>query len=505
MRPLRILLCVLMIALPLPAAANGWEHWGIPLDVLMAAVQGGQPDYQVAAARSLGFRKETAAVEPLLKLAGARDVPIPVASTAIEALGRIGDARALPPLQQVVRADPREEVRAAAATALGLMPAPENLDLLLAALSGDAAVVVRSAAVEALGAYDDPRAVAALAGIVTDPRQHGLRLRAIRALGASGRAGAAPLLQALEASRSDGERAEIIEAIGQTGSPEATRPLARVLQGTRNPGLRLRLAVALGAIRDGSAAPTLIELLQDESVPVRVFAVRGLADSGDVRAAEPLRRIVREVAARHAAVSEEQILTAPAPVLARETVRREALSALVAIDPAGSFAEFAAALPRREFPRDSSLGLRLNEGEYERRRIAMLGLGYGKSPAAAELLRGPLTDPDFRLRAAAVRAFGILGRVDQSPTVIAQLRDDHPEVRWEAAFVLGRLGDPRAETALQATLNDPHEEVRTQAALSLSYLGARGAVPELQRLSVSDGSGRVRAAADSALTSLGAR
>lgn len=505
MRRLRILLCLILLGAPLPATANGWEHWGIPLDVLLAAVQGDQPDYQVAAARSLGFRKETAAVEPLLKLAGDREVPTPVASTAIEALGRIGDARALPALQETLRADPREDVRAAAATALGMMPAPASLDPLLAALANDPAVVVRSAAVEALGAYDDARAVEALAGVVADPRQRGLKLRAIRALGASGPAGSAPLLQALESSRSDGERAEIVDAIGVTGAKAAVEPLTGLLERTRDPGLRLRLAVALGAIRDGSAAPALIALLEDESIPVRLFAVRGLADTKDPRAAEPLRRIVRDVATRHAALSEEQILAAPATVLARETLRREALSALVEINPTDSFAEFAAALPRREFPRDSSLGLRLNEGEYERRRIAVLGLGYGKLPAAAALLRGPLADADFRLRAAAVRAFGILGRAEEAPMVIDRLDDEQPEVRWEAAFVLGRLGDPQAAAPLEKVLADPHEEVRAQAALSLGYLGARDAVAGLERLRTSDPRERVRAAAASALASLGVR
>ena len=60
--------------------------------------------------------------------------------------------------------------------------------------------------------------------------------------------------------------------------------------------------------------------------------------------------------------------------------------------------------------------------------------------------------------------------------------DSHPEVRWNAAVVLGRLGERQALPALIGALEDPHAQVRLQSAASLGLLGDPRAVEALEAL-----------------------
>ncbi|MGQ0665084.1 MAG: HEAT repeat domain-containing protein [Pseudomonadota bacterium] len=494
------LLALSMFA-PGPALVNGWEHWGIPLDVLMGALAGDQSEYQAAAARSLGFRRERSALPRLLGLIDRPETPGPVASAVIEALGRIGDASAAPTLTRMLATSSQDELRGDAAAALGAIGDETSLAALLEALARDSSLIVRARIVEALGAFRQEPAVEAVARVVEESRNRSLRLRAIRALGQAG--AAAPLVKALAAAREDGERGEIVDALARTRAPEAGAPLARLLAAGPGLELRVRIAVALGAIGDGSVVPTLIRLLDDDEIAVRFHAVLGLAEAGDARAAAPLRALDRRLAERAGARDERAILSAPAAHLAELALRVEVLAALAALDAPGSIDAFAAALAPAAFARDSALALRRGEGEYERRRAAIVGLGAAKSPAAARLLaeRGLLDDADFRLRAAAVRALGAIGAYGAA-ALLPRLDDEAAEVRWEAAFVLGRLADRQAIEPLKARLVDPHPEVRRQAALGLAYLGAREAMPALSTLAREDPSEAVRAAAAAALAAL---
>lgn len=509
MRRRALLVCLLAVLALAPGrlGANGWEHWGIPRELLLQALDGDQPEYQVAAARSIGHRKEKAAVPRLLDLAGAAGAPTAVRGAAIEALGQIGDAAALPALRRLLEGDANDDIRAEAASALGALGAAEGLPALLKAL-GERSIAVRTRVVDALGGFRDRRAIEALSGVLDDPRAGGLKVRAIHALGGTGPAAAAPLLRALARAESDFERIAIVDALGAVGAPEAAKPLERLLERAGdNVELRVRVAVALGAISDGSAVPTLIRLLEDPSPAVQLFAIRSLHAAADARAGGPLRRLHEAVLARSRGTDPAAALADPRPYLADATLRLEAMRALIDLDPQASFATFRAELAPPEFPRDSALGLRLNETSYELRRIAIVGLGYSKAGAAAALLadRAQLEDGDFRIRAAAVRALGVVGVADAAERLLVRLDDEAAEVRWETAFVLGRLGDARAAPALAAKLDDAHFEVRRQAALSAGYLGAQAAEAKLRQLAESDPEPAVRAAAATAIGLLAAR
>lgn len=78
---------------------------------------------------------------------------------------------------------------------------------------------------------------------------------------------------------------------------------------------------------------------------------------------------------------------------------------------------------------------------------------------------------------------------------IEALRNEDPNVRWEAARALGVIRDPRAVEPLIAALGDRDPDVRRKAALSLGKIRDPKAVEPLLTCSVKDENQVVRWAA----------
>lgn len=218
----------------------------MPLEALLTMLAGDQAEYKVAAARSLGYRREQRAVPLLVKYVIVSGQPNSVAAAAIEALGRIGDGRVEPLLWRVLREDSREDLRGEAAAALGAMGGPANLQVLRETLIGEMSLAVRGRLVDALGAFRDPAASAALAVVLDDPRSRSLRQRVIRALGLTGPSAARPLIATLQSARVAGEQAAIVDALGRSGAPEAIEPLTGLQVSAKDADLRMRIAVEIG-------------------------------------------------------------------------------------------------------------------------------------------------------------------------------------------------------------------------------------------------------------------
>ena len=87
-----------------------------------------------------------------------RNIPIPYSDRPAICLGRKGDPRALNPLGNSLASQPDEDedVRAAAASALGELLKPEAEEPLSQALANDQSPTVREASAEALGALGNP-------------------------------------------------------------------------------------------------------------------------------------------------------------------------------------------------------------------------------------------------------------------------------------------------------------------------------------------------------------
>ena len=498
---------ILLLQAQRPATGNGWEHGAVPFAVLIDALSFDSPAIREQAAHSLGFRGQAEAVQPLLDRLTLPEPEGTVRQAIYAALGQLGAPEALPALSRCLTKESAAPVRARCVEALGGLGSREALGIILATLARSTDALMRDHAVDALGAFPHRRVVATLTDLLQASGDAVLRQRILLALGRTGsEAAAVPLLSASETASSDEERVVALHALAAIGSPAATAVLSAALERAETPRMRAAIAVALGASRDGDAAETLLALLEDPVPAVRYVAVDGLQSLGVRSAAPHLAALAEREAATLAGRMPADLIADRLRTVAALSLQRRALRAAVALDApnaAPALLEAAAALA---IPRDSTAGLEIAAAVYQRRRIALNGLGYAtgehRAPAQALLLGpGGIGDADARLRAVAVRSLGVLdapGAADRIRPLLG--RDPSADVRMTAARVLGLLHDRESAAALLAALADPHALVRREAALALGYLREPAARAQLEALALGDRADAVRDAAAYALS-----
>ena len=477
--------------------ANGWEHGAVSFGALVTALESESAGLRARAAESIGYRGEARGTIPLLALLERPETSHRVRSAAYTALGRLADPRALPVLARCLRVESREELRGDCVAALGGLGSPESLDLVIGAFRTDDHVLVRYRAVDALGEFDEPAAIGILSGLLAGG-DDALRLRAVAALGRTGaREAVAPLLSRLPGADQVIERAFIVEALARLRDPSALGALLEELDNATDERLRVRVTIALGALRAPSAYDALVRMLRDPQPAVQFHAIRGLRELGEPEAARGLLTLY-EVLAERLAERTPASLVADAPaVLTVLGLQVEILRALTDLDAPRGAAAFIDGARSPATSRDSQTALRIAEAFYERRRMALQGLGYSASGEAAEVLEGPdgIDHPDPRLRAVAVRSLAVLGAPDAAVNLLPAIRDPVPEVRWTAAMALGRLRASGAVEPLIGLLKDEFDEVRRQAALALGYIGEAEALLPLAQLASNEPVASVREAA----------
>ncbi len=478
-----VLLCMALLGLSQFAHANGWEHLAIPRETLLAALNSGDPHAMEHAVISIGVRGEARDVEPLLEALESAGKSPHLRAEIYTALGRIGEARSVPALVRALETEQRDELRAAAAIALGASGSAKALPALLAALKSETPAV-RLRVIDALGAFPQPESVLALTALVEPGSDETVRLRTLRALGATGSENAAaPLLDALDRAEDHRELAIIVDALANVASPRAADPLTDLLYESHDPVLKVKTAAALGAIGGKGLLPALTGLLDDDMQAVQMAAVRELTEARAPETAPQLLELYGDLAERRPPRQKPEPLPDPAAYLVDLDLMRLTTRALLETDPRVGMEAFLDGAQTRTFDRSSATGLKLVSKAYELRRLAVVALGYTRSAAANDLLRAIAgTDSDPRLRVAAVRSLGVLGRPGSFAVATKALVDSHPEVRWNAAVVLGRLGERQALPALIGALEDPHAQVRLQSAASLGLLGDPRAVEALEAL-----------------------
>ncbi len=123
------------------------------------------------------------------------------------------------------------------------------------------------------------------------------------------------------------------------------------------------------------------------------------------------------------------------------------------------------------------------------RSVAAKSLGElnGKQ-AVYPLITALYEDESLEVRVAAAYALGLLGDDKAVEPLVSILSDrtQEPRVRGMAAEALSDINDSRAITPLIAALTDVSVEVRFWAAFALGKLGNRQALPELERLAATD-------------------
>lgn len=318
-----------------------------PYGRLARLLQSKDPAPRRAAAEAIGETKDVRAVAPLLEAVqsdpglvtpvaaalqriGSRTVPPLLESIdhadrsvrfcVIEALGLIGDARALDPF--VARtADADAEIRCRVAKAMGHF-ASGTAAVALVGLLEDPASKVRACAAEALAAgadgavnddewnessrrkyasdalrnSRDPRIVAGLLEAL-DPWPDGApipRHQIMGALSAVGGAAVPALIEALQGTNA-ARRSAAAEVLGRLHDDRRAVPaLITALRSaltTKDEQLASTAAQALGNLHDERAVQVLIEALGSPSSTVRSSAAPALGSIGDPRAIEPLRKL----------------------------------------------------------------------------------------------------------------------------------------------------------------------------------------------------------------------
>ncbi|MDE0409126.1 MAG: HEAT repeat domain-containing protein [Alphaproteobacteria bacterium] len=324
----------LLILVPRPAAANGWEHGAVPFETLIEALSFESPAIREQAAHSLGFRGQPEAARPLLDRLALPEPDGGVRQSIYEALGRLGTPEALPALWRCQAKESAAPIRAHCIEALGRLGSREAVGIVLAALARTTDAVVRDHAVDALGNFPYRRVVAALADLLPGADET-LRQRVLLALGRTGaEAAVAPVLHAFETAGSDGERFAALHALAGLGSPAATEALSAALAEAGNPRLRAAIAVALGASRDGEAAGTLLAMLEDPVPAVRYMAAEGLQTLGIRSAAPALAALARREAAALAGRPATELAADSLRTVATLSLQARALRAAVALAPA---------------------------------------------------------------------------------------------------------------------------------------------------------------------------
>jgi HEAT repeat protein len=217
----------------------------------------------------------TPAVEPLLVLAAKNKGRFSGRRRAIEALGRIGDTRALPVLRELYDRE-AHHLKAAALGAIGQIAGDDYYDLAVSALSERSHPVLLQA-VETLGEMGDPRVAPALRALreeveALDPARDGPE-RCAAILGTSPRVPRSPRARtAMAAFQRLRLLFTILGSLAKLGDDEATWALLGTLSGDSSPGTRVDAAEQLGRVGGEDAHAALTRALEDADPGVRASA-----------------------------------------------------------------------------------------------------------------------------------------------------------------------------------------------------------------------------------------
>jgi len=386
---------------------------------------------------------------------------------AANALGKIGDKRAVEPLIDAF-ADSPEDVRKSAVDALGQIGDERAVNALIAALN-DKDQDVRKSTVDALGQIGDERAVNALIAALND-KDEDVRKSVNYALGRIGYDHAAKavietlknmdlkdldwdvwrsVFSSLERFgwRPEGGREEAIYWITKRrwhsciGIGEAAiEPLIAALN-DKEADVRQSAIVALKNFGSKRIIEPFIEALNDKDAFVRKVAISALGEIGDKRAVEPLGKGLFEW---HGSMKQ------------------------TAVDALGQIGDERAVKP---------LIAALNDKDEEVRKSIICALGkIGDKRAVEQLVEATLKDEKKIVSDAASTELMRFGNGAVEP-LIAALKHNAFEVFRKAAGALGKIGDKRAVEPLIAALK---QGKGTEAAASaLGKIGDKRAVEPL--------------------------
>lgn len=201
--------------------------------------------------------------------------------------------------------------------------------------------------------------------------------------------------------------------------------------GSRDATVRSRCARMAGAFRMEDAVPWIAQLLWAKESIVRVAAARALGRIGGIRSANALLMAIQRLGPRPVLIV---ALSRAAPDLYLETIlsRRQPH----AVQPAVAIA---AGLRRRRTA-IAPIVAQMGAGSSRFRTAGNRALGWIGAPAGIPVLVESLEHHDWRVRASAAKALGVIKGFQPGPQMIACSMDRNARVRKAAHNVLRKSG-----------------------------------------------------------------
>ncbi len=405
--------------------------------VLVEMLKSPVPDLRAQAARTIGLRGVTAAVEPLI--AAVKDSDPTVRLQAIISLGRIKDARAIPALIHTV-VDSDRYVAFAGRVALRRI---NDWKATAAGISPSTDAKIRKEILGALEDQYDVDAVGLLKSVASD------------------------------ASRPVEERSKAYAFLAEAYMK--ARPWDGNWWGTRPAAGKPPEKVVSW---DGTTlvGDTVLAGLADANEAIRLAAVSALREMNDKATFAKLReQFTRETSD---AVRKEIVVSlgtledkASLPLL---------IGALRDAKSADSLREAALASVEKIGGSDATKALVELLGEAnlkaDRQVRVIAALGRAKARGAVPAIVKALGSSDAKVRASAAEALGLIGDTKVSSAVRDRLKDASVDVRKASVVALGSLRDREAIPLLIDSAND--ENVRFEATTAL------GAMPDIRAIHV---------------------
>jgi HEAT repeat protein len=202
--------------------------------------------------------------------------------------------------------DPSAPVRAAAIKSLWESEAPGLMARFIGFMEHDPAEEVRAAAAMALGRYvylgeleempapEARRVEAALLAVIGSQETLEVRRRALEAIAYSSQPVVGSLIDAAYASPDERMRVSAVFAMGRSADQERwTQPVLADLESV-SPEIRFEAVRAAGELELEDAVPALTRMTQDGDLQVREAAIWSLGQVGGQAARKALRRSLRE-------------------------------------------------------------------------------------------------------------------------------------------------------------------------------------------------------------------
>lgn len=438
---------------------------------------------------------------------------------AVIALGRIGDARAVPALVRVLTTD--DELVIAAAGALAKIGDRRSLEALLD-LIGHPQPAVRQAVIAAINSIGHPE-MAARAATLLNHRDPRVRESAVQIAGYFGYGECIELL--FERCRDEDEsvRRAAIEHIPYLEDDRAVSILAEALEhGTAR--VRASAAQAFAQVESPRALSYLLAALNDPDQWVRYFAARSIGRHGYSESVTALAQLTQDDPANQVRIAAMESLARiggarAVAILARLAesnnvdLARAAVGGLGLIGHPDALPPLLATLrspdPARRVDALRALGERGGPGavsalqwvaaadvDAQVVQSAIDALAHLATPEAIHTLIALTSDPTRR--DACVTALTELG-TEQIEFIGKGLTHAQASVRRAIVSALGRMKQPLASELLSTALDDVDASVRAAAANALAHLGSRSAERKLVAMARTDSDPGVRRAAQKAL------